>query len=436
MNTVPNCILLNFAENSYGANPSIIIPSTTSGSGAYIAFTNQTDGTTNFITSITGGGTWARVASKAQGSTALELWYLENATASVTTLTVSTSKGGFYAYAEFSGVLSSGSLDVSTSASTASTSWSLSTGSTSTVANPVELIIEVDCQLNGGKGGASNTPTGYVQAATFGTGASHIYMNYRIRMASVAAESTTINGSSQATSQVITILATFKLVANVIQQNTHNVVSSGSTSSLSIAAPYPANLQILTVDNISGGASTVTQTNATWTRLQSSATNAVTELWYSANASASAGTTITLGNACAAVYSEWFGGSASLTIDKSVTQSGSMSVGTTTNMVTGTTATTSSAPEVAIAAFGGDINQKSGTWSSPLNGYKVVGQTTTGGKSVNCIYNILTTTTTTSTGATLSPTLSTDGYGTVLATFQETSASEQPSLMITGIGSL
>ena len=51
------------------------------------------------------------------------------------------------------------------------------------------------------------------------------------------------------------------------------------------------------------------------------------------------------------------------------------------------------------------------------------GNTTGGGIAIDVLYKILTSNTTTSTGVTLSPTFSTNAYGTILGTFQETQSS-------------
>ena len=273
-------------------------------------------------------------------------------------------------YGEFSGILSASPLDVTAvNNSTTMISWSV-VATTAAVANQVELVIECDLTANVGKGGSSNTPTGYTQLGTNGSGSSNkVNFNYKIRVKSVGTESVTVSGSAASIPNVSVIVATFKAVPNVIQQ-TNTVVGASSTTT-AVTVPLAGNTGILAVCNASGGASTVTPNCGTPGRkLPDRLAEQMQRLIFGKRliCRRSASGTITFGNACVSVYTEIFGLSTTVPLDKSVTANGSCGAGTTTNLVTGTTATTSNNPQIAIAALGCEINGKSGTWSSLVNG--------------------------------------------------------------------
>lgn len=441
MTTVPNIAPIGSGvANTYTAVSTfnITVPATTSGSGLFLSISNELSASTTFVSSITGGGTWSQVAVVASGLTALELWYCPGATAAATTVTVNlaSSLTGRYCYAEFSGLIASGAFDVSATGSASAQPWSV-TNTTAAVANQVELVIETDLTANVGKGGNSATPSGYTKLIGNGaTPSNQLEFNYKIRVKATGTETSTLTGSSaSSTPNITSILATFQSVANVIQQ-THTVATIGTTTTVTV--PFAGTTGVIAVDNTSGGASTVTQTGNTWTKIDSSTgTNAAVELWYAKNMSGTSGTTITFGNSVASAYTEIYGLSATAPLDQHVKAAAACGASTTTNAVTGTTGTTSNNPQIALAAVGMVINAKSGTWSLPLNGYVSLANTTSGGNSINLLMNILTSNTTTSTGATLTTTLSTNSYGTVLATFSETainSVINKNNMLLLGAG--
>lgn len=436
--TVPNITVASTPVTStYTAVSTfnITVPATLSGSGLFLLVSNEASASTSFVSSVSGGCTWSSVTAVASGLTAEELLYCPGSTAGVTTITVNlaSSLTGRYVYGEITGLASASALDVSTNGNTTGTSWTLNT-TTGTIAQEVEFVLEGDLTANVGFGGNSNLPSGYTLLAGNGSGTSNkLNFNYKIHAGAVGTESASLTGSSQASSNVTSILATFKAIPNVIQQRAPIATASGT--SITVPASRAANFATLLINNSTTGAGTVTQTNATWTKAVSvSGTSSVTELWTSPNLSSSAGTTVTLGTAATSVYTEWYGIATTSPLDQSVTSNVTCSAST-TNIVTGTTGSTTQAPELAVAGLGTIYNNVSGSTGTFLNSYLSLAQTTAGGSEIAGIYKILSATGTTSTGGTASPTANTNACNSVLATFKQTNtAATNHYLTLMGTG--
>lgn len=436
MATVPNIALLQsnaaaFSGSSFNITPANNI---SSGSGMYIEFVQGTT-STNFVSSISGGGgTWIRLATKAGTVSAFEVWYNQNMTAGAATISVTLSGTltGIYAYGELSGIASTSSLDTSSSsgviATTNSASYTLASGNTGTLAQEVELVLCFNACFGAAIGASNSTPTGYTQAATAGSAGQHIYFDYKIHAGAVSTESASVPGGGSSAVDAYAFVACFKAVSGVIQQR-NLVTAGGPNTSITIGAPRPGNFQLLATNNASGGPGTVTQTNAPWIKLFSiPGTNSTTDLWYSLNASASAGTTITMGTSCVFQYQEFYGIATSNPVDKTVTTN-TACTSTSTTAVSGTTLATTLAPELAICAMGTVYNNVSGNTTAPTNGYAILANTTAGGAEVAVLFKILTATGTTSTGATISPTTTPNTYQTILATFAQTSLGGSKSFL-------
>lgn len=432
MATVPNLAPLQSTSGSVAASNSITInlsQPTTSGSGCYISSQNISSGT-NKISSISGGGTWVSVGNHVFGSTAIELWKLENATAGVSTITVtlSSSLNYIWTFSEFSGVLATGSLDVTANAGNSFSSNANLTATTATVSQEVELCICVGGALGNGTVMQIGAPTGYTQLQNPTTSATtQSSLSYFVRTGAVSAQSasspvTVVGGT---TNDAVAVIACFKAVANVIQlrQAATNYQSANNQAGPAISAPRHGNLQLAIITRQSTTANqttSITQTGATWTKLLeiNGPLTCSNEIWWSRNAGASdANTIIAHFNATIAVavtYLEFYGMGIVPSVDQSVTSSGV--AGT---MSTGTTSATTQTPELAIAGFG-FLAAMGAAPASITNGY-IIGEgniVSSGQVGAWALYSILTALAATSTSVSPGAGGTTSGdYASTLITF-------------------
>lgn len=448
MATSPNIRLL--PSNATGALTAqstnfTVTPSatTTAGSLGLIQVWNSVSATTPDVTSISGGGTWVRVASSSNGVTASELWYCPNMSAvSSVTVTPALAITGGWNFAEFSGILAVNPLDGSAAtANTASASWSFTVGPTSTSTDNNHLVIECDAPQNGGKGGSGTTPSGFTQAQAGGSGATHGYINYRVRVAtSNQTESATVSGSSASSSAVTAIICIFRPVSTLIQQR--QTVSNVGSTTATVTAPFSGSRQTLQVSRAASGgslagASTVTQTGTTWNRLGIiQGTGGTAEIWYSNVCTGSEGTTVTLGNSSAYVYNEWIGLSSGTLIDQSATANTAGAAGGGPTTITSASVTPTNGPQLVLCVLCGYINAKGGTWGSTTGGFVSLASFTAGGQSINGTFKVLDSAAASSTSATLVTTLSTNTYPSYIASLFQTSPSTAAhNLGLLGVGS-
>lgn len=447
MATAPNIRLL--PSNATGtltaqSTAFTVTPSatTTAGSLGLIQIWNSVSATTPDMTSFTGGGTWTRVANSSNGVTASELWFCPNmsAVSSVTGNPALAITGGWN-FVEFSGILAVSPLDGSAAtANTASASWSFTVGPTSTSTDNNHLVIECDAPQNGGKGGGGTIPSGFTNAQTGGSGATHGYINYRIRVASsTQTESATVSGSSASSSAVTAIICIFRPVATLIQQR--QVVSNVGSTTATVVAPLVNSRILIQVSRAASGgtlagASTITQTGTTYTRVGIiQGTGGTAEEWQSTPCTGSEGTTITFGNSCAYVVSEWVGLSTGTLTDQSATANTAGAAGGGPTTITSASITPTNGPQLVLCVLCGYINAKGGTWGATTGGFNSLASFTAGGQSINGTFKVIDTAAASSTSATLVTTLSTNTYPSLIASFFQTPvASGTGNLMLLGVG--
>jgi len=450
MATVPNIRALTTNQTgsltaqstNFNANPN---GTTTAGSLGILQFWNSISATVPIITSISGGGTWVKIDSSVNGTTASEVWYCANMTAvSSITVTPALSITGGWNFGEFTGVLDTSPLDSSAKANTASSSWSFTCGPTTTSTDPRHLVIECDAPQNGGKGGGGTTPSGFTNLQTGGSGSTHGYLNYRVRVAtSNQTESATVSGSSASSSAVTSIIAVFRPVSTLIQQR--QVVTAQSGSPITVTAPLANSRQILAVSwgqsgGTPSGAGAITQTGTSWTRIGIiQGTGGMAEIWYSAVCTGSEGTSLTLTNGgVSSVYSEWTGlATSGSLVDQSATANTANAAGTGPTTVTSATITPTTGNQLIICPLSGYINNKSGTWGTLTGGFFSLGNVTAGGPSINCAFKVIASAASSSTSSALNPTLSTNTSPSYIASFFQSggSSAEESRLMLMGVGS-
>lgn len=440
MATANTCNLLQtYVAATYATSGTITVTAMTAGSGVYVGFLNTTDGTTNFVTAMSGGGTWTRQFSKAQGSGAVELWYLENATGGTTSISFTTTKSGTRGGAEFSGAIASSSADTSGTAGVTGTTQTLTATTSGNITNNCELLITVagaTGTISKGGGVSGAVPSGFTNITNNGSkGGTTFRMDYRIFMGGSGATTSVAQVCTSSSSASFAVgLAAFKFVTTLIQPRdartgTNNFVTlsaAGTTLNLA-AAPIANNLLILLASNQSGlggtlnGAGTITQTNQSYTNAGSTqqGTGATAEIQY-AVAAAAGGTTLTFANSIQAHFEEWFGLASSNPLD---VQAGSIAncaagVGPTT-CNTGSV-TTTQAVELAVCLFSCDCPAKGAVWTAPSGGFTTQATYPSKGGSWMVGTQILNSTSTVSSSSQLNTTVATNQYATMLATFGQT----------------
>lgn len=459
MTTSNTCNLLqsilnngNSGGQAFSGNGTLSVSAFTSGSGVFLGFINTADTTQNFITSMPAG--WTKITSMAVGggSYALELWYLLNATAGTTSLAYSTTKSGYIVGGEFSGVLSTSALDLS-STGTASGGSQTATASLASQANTVELIIGLCGAGGGGKGaGYAGLPANWnlVSHQTSKSGAP-IQMVYQIRMATSGGASYA-QPNSPASVGISNIIASFKLVPNLIQPrdartNANSIVTStGPVSTLTLAqTPLPGNvIQLYHTNNSAlggtlNGAGAVAQTSLVYGQDDIKQANGSTiDVWTSAVIAGSVGTTVSTTNSGALALCEWYGMNK---VDQKIeaTAANAAGVGPTTYS-SGTLPNAVQAPSMAIFSTSGYYNQiTGGGWGSPTNGFTTLLSSAISGQQGQLLvaYKILDSAGSgTSTTVTQTQTLATINNTNILANYYNGSSSEQLTMTTSGCGAI
>lgn len=192
-------------------------------------------------------------------------------------------------------------------------------------------------------------------------------------------------------------------------------VLAGTTMTVTPSQAPAAGVGLILVVQIESGTATVssvTQTNCTWTfagRFHDSTNGTTLEHWYCVSSGASAGSTLTVTLSTSNLfavgcYAETDTALASSPVDLT----SPTNTGTSTSATSGTSSATAAASEIAVCAIGVDDGGGGGstTLSSPLSSYNISKQqaATTATASVmnlGLLTKILTTTGTTSSGATI-----------------------------------
>lgn len=157
-------------------------------------------------------------------------------------------------------------------------------------------------------------------------------------------------------------------------------LSAGSVTSQGVtlgATPGDGNLLvalIATANAATGQVSSISQTGATWVRaVEVASASNTTEIWYAENVSG-AGTSVTVNYSGTALTNiiilEFDGIVSSSSLDQTASNTGTYPG----SADSGTTATTSQANEVWVAALTDEIFP-SGTWNSPSNSFTEVTET-------------------------------------------------------------
>ena len=420
-----------------GTGTSIAITlGTTPANGNLLAVYVVTSGTTSGqVSSISEtGASWVNAASSNVANTNVtsEVWYAANVSSASTSVTVNLNSSlNYYAgIVEVSGVATVSPLDKATNSTASGTSYTLSTGTTSTVAQQTEYFFGgFGISVNTGSIGA---PSGSFQSLAGGGSGPKGLAIYKEVGATVAAANSTssIGGTS---SNGVGSIVTFKAAANALVLAQTQTASTAAASSLGITmgvTPINGNSEFAIIsDNATGTVSSISQTGATWVRADGTTNGSgpTIELWYALNISgASTSITVNMSGSVAtgAVVGEYFGVATTSALDQHTTNTGSTAAET-----TGTTGTTASANEVYIAGCS-DVASQSKT--TPTNNYHYPAQAPSPGGSPAFLFFYSTATGTTSTGVT-------NGLGTafacVIGTFKQVAAAASSHLMpLLGVG--